>query len=63
MNGTVDDTNFTHISCSLLWGKQHNFGRVDKSCISEGSAVTFITCGGQMHTLMCQLHLGFGVPK
>ena len=32
-------------------------------CISQGSAVTFFRCGGQIHNHVCLISAGFFVPK
>jgi len=36
---------------------------VNEFSISQGIAVTFFSCGGQMHKHLCQISPGFGVHK
>jgi len=36
---------------------------VNELCISQGSAVTFLRCGGQVHNHLGQIPLGFRVPN
>ena len=47
----------------LFRGKQYNFDQEKECCISQGSAVTFLRCGEQMHNHLCQICSGFCAPN
>ena len=47
----------------FLGRKQHNSDQEKMCCISQGSVVTFLRCGGQTKNHLCQIYSGFCEPK
>jgi len=55
--------NHSYLYIIQFWREQYDFDQMNEVCISQGNAATFFRCGGQIHSHICKVAVGFRLPK